>query len=113
MVENNAPGPDAMRDEFVNILMGILPKAGAFRAQQVVDEILTKQLAFYSQMTEAELDTTDPEVMVALGDLRNRAQQVITIGAEFTQFMSPDKLLQWQRAAQGLRGAVETLVNAA
>lgn len=110
--KNNAPAPGAMRLEFINIMRGRAPGKLTFeKAGEIVDAILEKQMRYYAQMAETEVDNSAPEFIVAVGELAGRAAAVINIGAEFVQFMSAEKRQQWQQNAQRLRDTCKTLEN--
>lgn len=110
--KGTAPDPSIMREQFIKVITNKLPKAGEFRAAQIVDEILEKQIMFYAQMADAELDATDPDVVMAIGELNARAAAVIVIGARYTQYMPHDEQLKWQSAAAALRNVVARILSA-
>lgn len=108
----NAPTPDAMREELINILMnhggGNISRT---KAGGVVDLMLAKQMAFYSQMADAEVDMSGQEAALAVAELPGRVDTLIRLGAKVGDAMLPDDRRNWQRSAEMVRESVRKLVD--
>lgn len=96
-----APSPDVMRQAFINTILHHNPSCGAFRAGQIVDEILKRQVAFYSQMAEVELDTSSVQAAVIVQNLAGTIGALIEQGAMVINYMSDPE--RWRRTATRAR----------
>ena len=105
--EANAPSPEVMREEFINIVLDNNPSCGKWRAANIVDEILNKQMAFYSQMADTELDTTNVEAAMVVQELAGLVGALIAQGAEVVEYMRDGN--KWRTTATRARAAVVKL----
>lgn len=110
--EANAPAPEVMRAELINIMVAKCGgKITRTKAEQVVDAILEKQMRYYAEMADSEVDTSSLDAAMVAAELPGRAQAVIEQGARFVQFMSTEQKTAWQGAAERLRDSCRKLVD--
>ena len=99
--EPNAPAPDALREELVNsIISNSYGKVARGMAERMVDNILTKQMRFYSQFADPQLEADSVEQMQVVMDTMGIIEALIRQGAAMTEHMLPDDRAKWQRTAQ-------------
>lgn len=111
MVEPNAPDPAIMREELINTAMDTVPKLGRFQASQLIDAFLHRQMLYYAQMADSEVDTSSVEAAQIAGELVGVANAVIEQGAQYTEFMNEGQKHAWRFAAERLRDSCRKLVD--
>jgi hypothetical protein len=100
--ENNAPSPEVMREDFVNLFVA---RGGVSRnkSEQLVDEMLKRQMGYYAMMAEPEVTDNPQEIILALTGLEETVNLVISTGASVVEFMPPDVRARWQTNTAKLR----------
>lgn len=100
MTEPNALAPEAMRQEFINIVVNQShARLSHDRAGKIVDSILEKQMQFYAAMAEPEVDMVEAAQVVS--EVKGIVEALIRQGASVCEFM-PDKA-KWQSLAARAR----------
>lgn len=105
----DALGPEAMREEFTNILFA---KSGGKLSRQkcydMVDAVLAKQMQFYAAVAEPEVVAAPHKVNDVLHELQFTAGRLLEAGAEAVGYFGEkdDLRLKWQKRAIAFRQAV-------
>lgn len=106
----NALGPEALREEFVNMLQG---RGGLRRekAERLTDDMLVRLMNFYAAQAEPEVTDDTQKIMVALTGLEEAAFATIRAGATVVDFMTDDVKGNWVRNAANLRVKVQEVLG--
>jgi hypothetical protein len=106
--EPNAPAPEVMRLELVNIVYAkIGSHASRHKAEQIVDAVLEKQMIYYASMADPEVTTDEMARVAAVVEAKAVIETLIRQGAAVCDYMA-DKSL-WQRIATRGRAVVAKL----
>lgn len=106
--EPNAPAPEVMRLELVNILHSMAHlKLHRPRCEQIVDALLEKQMVYYASMSDPEVTSDEMARVAAVIEAKAVIETLIRHGAAVCDYMA-DKPL-WQRIATRGREVVAKL----
>jgi hypothetical protein len=98
--EPNAPGPEVLRDEIINIVVGAPPgRIHRHAAGNITDAILQRLMRYYAEMATPELVADSTEQMQVVMDCMGLMNALIQQGAQFTQYMNDEQLRQWRSVA--------------
>lgn len=109
--EANAPGPEVMRQELINIAIQYIKPPSPFKAGQMVDNMLAKQMAFYSQMAEPELTADPVEQMAVVSEMMGLGNAVISQGATMVNHMLPADQEKWRSTVTRYRDALNRMAE--
>jgi hypothetical protein len=108
----DGPEPGVLREEMINIVVGDGEgRISRHAAGKIVDEILRKQMMFYSQFAQPELTASVQDQLAAVTEVAGLMAAVIKQGARHCGVMTPDQLRDWQTTAARARAAISKLVG--
>lgn len=108
--ENNAPSPEVMREDFINLMMGRaqMPRN---KAEALVDEMLKRQMGYYAMMAEPEVTDDINLIMDTMTGFQESAIALITAGAGVVQYMNADQQERWRINAARVREKAAQLLQ--
>lgn len=110
----DALAPDAMREEFTNILYAKSGgKLSRNKCYEMVDAVLAKQMQFYAAVAEPEVNAAPHRVNDVLHEVQFTAGRLIEVGATMSQHWADNDPTRqrWQRCAVAFRQAVDNFLG--